>query len=950
MKATHSLLSATVMAISFLWGSASAPGGIRPADLRCEYLVSPLGIDEENPRLSWRLKSGTRGQKQTAYRLLVASSADKLAQGVGDLWDTGRVESGQSVHLAYAGKPLKSHMPCYWKVRAWDKDGKLSPWSEPARWSMGLLKPEDPSTSKDSAAAGWQGARWVGLEKEASAAFQSKDGRTKLPARYLRRDFELAKPVARATAHVCGLGFFDLHLNGRRVGDHIMDPALSSYHKRAFYVTFDAGEHLQQGDNCIGVVLGNGRYFSPRHNDPHHAFVKNPREGLVSFPMLMLLLRVEYRDGTVDHLVSNPAWRVTDEGPIRSNNEFDGEESDARMEMPGWSRAGFDDSGWQDVELVDPPGGALRSQMIQPMRITEVIKPLGITTPKPGTYLVDMGQAFYGNVRLRVSGPAGTRVRMRSAYNVNPDGTLRFRDNRSALSTDVYVLKGEGEETWSPRFRGQAYRFVEVTGFPGVPKPENFDGLAIHTDFETRGRFSCSNPLLNRIFRNIRWTQRAQTRSLPIDPDRDERQGWMGTMARDMQGYAYNFHMAPVADKWMADLRLDQLPDGHLPDSSPAYWWLYRKSVVWPSNILLTPEVQYDFYADRRVLERNYEAMKKWMTFVSSHLKPDFTTDQNRYGDWVDASTMEERSKDSTKPKWVIDHGETPGPLLTTAYYYNNCRTMARFAALLGRPADRKQFEELAAKINEGFHERFFDPKENRYGNGTQTSYVLPLAFGMVPPDKRDAVAAGLAHDIMVTHKAHLSVGTVGMMWLMQVLTDTGHPEVAYAIATQTTKPSWGYMVGKGATTVWERWDSDTAGPGMNSEGLLILAGNLEAWFYQTLAGINHDPQQPGFKHVILKPHPVGDLTWAKAHHDSTYGRIAVDWRREDEKLTLNVTIPANTTATVYVPTTQPQAVFESGVPAGEAPGVTRQSNEDGCAVFEIESGHYIFETSIGIR
>lgn len=912
-------------------------------DLRCEYLVNPVGIDEPSPRLSWRIESATRGQKQSAYQLLVASSPELLARDVGDLWDTGRVESDQSVHLAYAGKPLTAHQACHWKVRAWDKDGLATAWSEAARWSMGVLVTEPAPKPEASEQPGWQGARWIGLEKAAAAAFQSEEGRTRLPARYLRREFTVKRPLARATAHVCGLGFFDLHLNGARVGDHLMDPALSSFDKRAFYVSFELTESLQQGDNSLGVVLGNGRYFGPRHGQPHHSFVENPREGIVEFPKLLLLLRLEYRDGSVEHVASDTAWRATDRGPIRANNEFDGEEYDARLEMPGWDRPGFDDAAWERAEQVAGPGGVLRAQMIQPMRVTEVRKPTAITNPSPGVWLVDMGQSFYGNVRLRVNGPAGTRVQLRCAYNLNPDGSLRARDNRSARSTDVYVLKGGGMETWSPRFRGQAYRFVEVTGFPGTPRPENFEGLVIHTDFEARGGFWCSNPLVNRIHDNIRWTQRAQTRSLPIDPDRDERQGWMGTAARDMQSYACNFLIAPVADKWMGDLRADQLADGHLPDASPVYWWLYRRSIVWPSNIVHTPEAIHDFYADRRILERNYPAMKQWMHFVSRHLKPDFTTDQNRYGDWVDASTMEDHAKDSTKPMWHRDHGETSGPLISTAYLYQNCQVMARFARLLGQSEDQRHFEELAEKIRAGFHQRFFDPASNRYGSGSQTSQLLPLAFDMVPPDKRDAVADVLVRDIMVERKGHLSVGTVGMMWLMQVLTDTGHPEVGWTLATQTTRPSWGYMVGKGATTVWERWDSDTAGPGMNSEGLLILAGNLDAWFYQTLGGIRHDPEQPGFQHILLKPEVPEGLEEVRAWHQSMHGRIVSEWKIADGALLWNVTVPPNTTATIHLPAADAGEVTEGGNPLATAPGVSLLRSDDGRVVCRLVSGRYAF-------
>ena len=893
---------------------------LRLADLRCEYLVDPLGIDVGKPRLSWQLESGQRGQKQTAYRLLVASSKEQLDKNTGDLWDTGKVDSDQSIHVVYDGKKLTSRMQCFWKVMVWDKDGKPSTPSEPAEWSMGLLKVVD-----------WQGAKWIGIEKQDSATNRSKGNRTRLPARYLRREFEATKQVVRATAYVCGLGFFDLHINGRKVGDHMMDPALTGYRKRAFYVTFDAGDYLVKGKNCIGVVLGNGRYFAPREKSPGN--VKS-----MGYPKLMMQMRVEYRDGTTQDIVTGPDWRITTEGPIRSNNEFDGEEYDARMEMPGWDRVGFDDSKWKNVELVSPPGGVLRSQMIEPMRIVEIRKPEKITSPKPGMYIVDMGQSYYGSVRLKVSGPAGTRVQMRTAYNVNPDGTLRMRDNRTAFSSDLYFLKGKGRETWSPRFRGQGYRYVEVTGFPGEPKVDNFEGLIIHTDFEKHGDFYCSNPLINRIFSNIRWTQRAYIRSLPMEPDRDERQGWLGTQAKDFESNAYNFHMAGLLTKWLGDIRLDQLPDGHIPDVSPTYWSLYHKGIVWPSNIVILPEIQHDFYGDRRALERNYDAMKNWMKFISRHLKPDFTVDHNRYGDWVDAYSMDGKGETD---------GHTPRPLISTAYYYNNCRIMARVAGLLGKIADQESFTDLGISIKKGFNKRFFDPKENRYGNGTQTSYVLPLAFGMVDPDRRDAVAARLAHDIMVTHKKHLSVGMVGMLYLMQVLTDTGYPEVAYTIATQKTRPSWGYMVSKGTTTIWERWDTDTKGPGMNSEALLVLAGNLEAWFYQTLAGINHDPEYPGFKHIILRPCPVGNLTYAKASYKSMYGKIVSDWKISGGRFRWSMTVPPNTTATVYVPAGRIEDVTENGKNILKAPGVKFLRMEKTRAVFAVESGRFEFESVV---
>jgi alpha-L-rhamnosidase len=531
-------------------------------------------------------------------------------------------------------------------------------------------------------------------------------------------------------------------------------------------------------------------------------------------------------------------------------------------------------------------------------------------------------------------------VQLRSAYALNADGTLRSQDNRSAKTTDVYVLKGTGTESWTPIFRGQGYRFVEVTGFPGTPTSDNFEGLVMHTDFAAAGGFRCSNELVNRIHDNIRWTQRAYLRSVPMEPDRDERMGWLGTQAKDFESNCYNFDMAAFMGKWLEDIRLDQLEDGHIPNVSPTYWAMYDSGIVWPSNIAILPEIQYDFYADRRVLEANYEALTRWMNFISRHLKPDFTVDLKKFGDWCDATSM---GSDNTT-------GGTADALIASAYFYNNCRITARLAGLLGKPDDATSFSERAAKIKDGFNNRFFDAAKHTYGTGSQTSILLPLAFGMVPPEQRAAVAGNLASDILVTRKGHLSVGMVGVFWLMQVLTETGHADAAWEVVTQTTRPSWGYMISKGATTVWERWDSDTCGPGMNSEALLILAGNLDAWFYCTLAGINYDPEQPGFKHIIIKPAMVGDLTWVKCGYDSIQGRIVSNWKRESDKLTMEVTIPINTTATVYVPAKDAASVTESGQPTEKAQGVKFLRMENDAAVYTVGSGAYQFQSTLSPR
>ena len=841
-------------------------------DLRCEYLTDPLGIDALQPRLSWKLEPGPPGLHQTAYRVIVAP-ADTGA----NLWDSGEIESDQSVHVVYGGKPLSSRARCVWKVRVRDETGNWSGWSKPAAWTTGLLKPED-----------WTGAKWIGLDEGGPEAAHEH---RRLPARYLRKEFRAASAVRRATATVCGLGFYELYVNGEKIGDRLMDPGLTEYTKRCLYTTFDVTAKLKQGDNALGVVLGNGRFFAPRLSVPVPTVT-------FGYPKLLLNLRLEFTDGSSQDVVSDESWKITADGPIRANSEYDGEEYDARMERDGWAAAGFDDAKWRAVQVVSAPGGALQAQMIQPVRVTEVLKPVSITEPKPGVFVADFGQAFYGVPRLTVTGPAGTRVEMRSSFNVRPDGTVNFDNDRSARNTDVYILCGSDKpETWHPRFKGNAIRRVQVTGFPGKFDATNIEGLVVHTDHEPVGEFACSNDLINRIYQNARQGTRMQNRSIPMEPDRDERQGWSGHPAKTSESEGYCFNVAPFYASWLTSIRLDQHADGALQEISPGYWTFASKGTIWPAVITIIPNWMYDFYGDRRVLADNYDPMKRWVEYhVRTNQKPDGTLDHASYPDWVDASWIGKRHDEDSS-------GTASKPFISTAYHYHNCRLIARAAKILGKTEDAAKLETIAAKVKDGFNARFFKLADNRYDFGNQFTYVLPLAFDLVPADRRQTVIDNFVKQVMVADKGHTTVGLVGMQWQMQVLTDIGHPEVAYSIATRTDRPSWGYIISKGATTIWERWDTDTQDGGMNGESQKILSGNFEAWCYQSLAGINYDPDRPGFKHVILRPRVVGDLKWVKASHESMYGTIRSEWTlREDGHFEWDVTVPPNTTATVHVP------------------------------------------------
>jgi len=755
-----------------------------------------------------------------------------------------------------------------------------------------------------------------------------------LPARMLRKDFKVEEPAKRATLYISGLGVSEAYLNGAKVGDDGLVPALTDYDKRVFYMTHDVTKHLKPGANALGVILGNGRYFAPRRKVP--TFMRT-----FGYPKLLLQLEIEYSDGRVERVVSDESWKLTTEGPIRANNEYDGEVYDARLEMRGWSRPGFDDSGWQPAQGVKGPSGVLAAQPIEPIRVTETIKPIGITQVRPGVYIFDLGQNMVGWCRLAVSGPRGSQVSLRHAERLRPDGTLYLDNLRSAKVTDVYTLKGVGTEVYEPRFTYHGFRYVEMKGFPGKPSLSSLEGREVHDAVEQHADFASSNPLLNRIYKSVVWGTKDNYRSMPTDcPQRDERQGWLGDRSAESRGEPYLFDVAAFYAKWVDDIADSQDSKGSVSDVSPAYWPFYFDNVTWPSSFIIIPDHLYDQYADLRVIEQHYEGMKKWIAHMQTYLKDDLMP-RDVYGDWCVPPESPELIHSSDPAR------RTEGRVLGTTYYYHLLRLMARFATLLGKEGDASDFNRLADRLAVAFNKTYFDQQTGRFSNGSQTSSVLPLAFGMVAEQDRQKVSEALVQKIEEQNKGHIGTGLIGGQWLMQVLSDNGHPDVAYEIASQKSYPSWGYMVSKGATTVWELWNGDTANPAMNSGNHLMLVGDLITWLYENLAGIRPDPAQPGFKHIIMRPTPVGDLNFVKASHKSPYGEIVSDWKREGDRFTWSVTVPVNTTATVYVPADAAASVKESGQAAGETPGVKYLRVEAAAVVYEIGSGSYHFVSTV---
>jgi alpha-L-rhamnosidase len=902
---------------------------LHPVYLRCEKLVDPLGIDVLNPRLSWYSESSTKAQKQTAYRILASSSLEILNSGKGDLWDSEKINSDESINIYYIGSPLTSGMQCFWKVKVWDKNGNESEWSKPAKWSMGLLSPQD-----------WK-AEWIGLDKAVG-----KDNPatlfTCLSARYLRKEFyakggDAENKIKRATTYICGLGLFELYINGLKIGDQVLVPALSQYPKKSFYMTFDVTKNILDGKNAIGVILGNGRFFGPRNGDATQTY---------GFPKLIFHLDIEYADGKVQTIVSDKSWKLTADGPIIANNEYDGEEYDAAKELPGWTEPGFDDSKWLNAESVDQPSEKLSAQMIEPIKVMDTIKPISIKEIRPGVFIYDMGQNMVGWVSLKVKGERGTKVTMRFAETLKPDSNL-FMDNlRTAKVTDIYTLKGDGLEQWEPRFTYHGFRYVEMKGYPGKPDLNSIEGKVVHDFMETTGSFTCSNETINKIYKNAYWGIRGNYRSIPTDcPQRDERQGWLGDRAVGSKGESFIFDNANLYAKWLDDIEESQDEKGSIPAVAPTYWKVYNDDITWPAAYYIIAEMLYEKFGDTEPIRKHYDSMKKYLLHLKDTYMQNGIMPRDQYGDWC----MPPES-----PKLIHSNDparKTPGEFLGTAFYYHLLNLMEKYALILNKVDDSKMFARLSDQIKNGFLKEFYNPESKEFHKNTTTANVFGLAFNLVPEESRENFFTNLAAITMTDFGGHISTGLVGAEYLMRILSDNGRADIAYKLASNTTYPSWGYMAENGATTIWELWNGNTAAPDMNSGNHVMLLGDLITWLYEYLAGIKTDEANRAFKHIVMQPVPIPDLKFVKASYKSMYGLIKSEWRLDGSVFNWNVEIPANTSASIYIPAQSKKDITIEGKPIDEVEGVKFFKFENGKAAYIIGSGKYKFtSTSCNIK
>ncbi len=877
------LLLGSVLSITgwFARQGQGVEGPSAPVNLRCEYLSNPLGIDVRQPRFAWVLEHSERGQKQSAYQVLVATRPSVLGEDKGDAWDSGKVESDDSTQVAYKGKPLESGHAYDWKVRYWDSGGHASSYSAPAHLEMGLLSPEE-----------WKG-QWIG------------------GANQLRTELQVPGAVARARAYICGLGYYELRLNGAKVGNNDLDPAFTTYTKRELYSTYDVTPYLRHGANAVGVMLGEG-WFGSR--------------------ALMFQMNIELADGKRLTISSSTQWKAHN-GPIVSDSIYNGEVYDARLETPGWDAPGFDDSAWDAAQAVKAPGGTLSAEMMPAIQLTAEMVPRTISSPHPGVYVYDFGQNFSGWVQLRVRGPRGARVQLRFTEMIYDNGMVNRENLEGAKARDIYILRGDGAlETFEPRFTYHGFRYVEVTGFPGTPGLESLRGRFVHSAVASVGNFAASKPVLNQIQRLILWSQLTNLFSIPTDCDqRNERQGWMGDAQVTAEEAMLNFDMAAFYTNFLRDIQDAQQPGGEVPDTVPHRYGQYPADPAWGTAYPLIAWYMYEQYGDRRILEEHYDSLKKYVESLRRRA-PDNVLRFSYYGDWVSIL-------------------KTPGALVSDFYYYWDVQILAKAGQLLGKNEDAQAYSQLAAQIKGAFNKEFYDAKTGDYANGTQTANTLALYLDLVPKEGRDGAEGNLTNDIVYTHNSHVTTGFIGVKYLLPLLTRLGRTDLAYELATQTTYPSWGYMIENGATTLWELWQNKT-GPAMNSHDH-IMFGSLGAWFYQALAGINLAPDSAGYLHIRIEPQVVRDLNWASGTVNTVRGTVSSSWTHGSDSIALNVEIPVNSDAQVVIPSDPAmtevviregeQVIWEKGRFVPGTPGITGGKADRGRFVFDVGSGRYAF-------
>ncbi len=878
--------------------------------LRTEYQVDPVGIDALQPRFSWVIKANVRNIIQIAYEVQVGLTPDKLKSGNSLFWTSSKVQSDESNQVVYEGPALEPGKRYYWTVRIWDNQSHITDWAPVSFWEMGLLNPTD-----------WK-ASWI--EPQAIA-----DAKAEKPCPLIRKTFKLKKEVKSARLYITAHGLYQLEVNGKKPNDWLFTPGWTSYNKHLQYQTYDLTKLLKKGDNAIGVILGNGWYRGDL------GWSKEQNLYGIQLGVLAQLL-VEYIDGSKDRVSTDNTWKFNN-SPILMSEIYHGEKYDARLEIPGWSSPSFVDKAWTPVLVKEYPKENLAAQSGPPVRRMAGLTPINIFIAPNGDTLVDMGQNMVGWVQLKVSGNAGRKMTLRHAEVLDKAGNMYYDNLRAAKQTIEYILKGNGKGVYEPHFTFQGFRYVKVSGFAKMPEKEDITGIVIYSDMDPAGEFACSDSMINQLQHNIQWGQMGNFLDVPTDcPQRDERLGWTGDAQVFSPTACFNRDAATFYTKWLKDMAFDQLPDGRIPHVIPDIL-KDGGSTGWADAAVIVPWTLYRQYGDKRILEHQYESMKAWINYMKTRSGSSFIWNNGQhFGDWLAFATNRSDYPGATTDK----------DLIATAYFAWSTKLVSRIAAILNKQDDVSAYEDLFNNIRGAFQKEFVTPN-GRLSSNTQTAYVIALTFGLVPDWQRDSVAARFAKD--VRSFGHITTGFIGASLVNPVLSEFGYDDLAYMLLMRKEYPGYLYPVTKGATTIWERWDGikpdgSFQDAGMNSFNHYAY-GAIGNWMYTQVAGLQEDPIIPAYKKIIIRPVPGGGLTWARAEHESIFGPVKSEWKIDKKEMILTVSIPTNTTAEIYIQTSDQKQVTESGKPVSASPEIRFLRMDKGFAVFQVGSGSYEFVT-----
>jgi alpha-L-rhamnosidase len=922
---------------------------IKPTDLKCEYLVNPLGIDVLAPRLGWKIKAATNkvfNQKQKAYQILVASTPDKLSEAKADLWNSGKVKSDANTQIVYQGNTLTSEQKCYWKVKVWNNENDCTPWSEIAFWSMGLLNKSD-----------WK-AKWIGdkpdLVQKAYKEILDKydpDKNTSLKnvrpvppfSPMLRKNFIVKSSVKDAFLYVSALGYYEIGLNGNKVGDHVLAPEWTDYNKRVQYQIYDVSQNLRIGKNVLSSILGDGWYLgmlgpTKWHKDyPLRGVYGNDRR-------LIAQLVINYTDETNQIVGTDESWKINTDGFIISSDNFLGQKIDARKIPNRWKYIDFDDASWGNAYVDHEVKMSLEAQKNEPIRVFKYLSPISII-PFGDKYIVDFGQNITGWTQLKIKGEKGAIIKIKHGEMLDDNGSLYTKNLAAAVQEDEYILSGDKDE-FEPVFTYHGFRYIEISGLKCAPDQEMIRACAISSDPEVTGSFECSNQKLNQLWNNIIWTQRDNMTSIPTDcPQRDERMGWMGDAQVFCQTSIFNMDMAAFYTKWVKDIRDAQSLRGTFPDIAPHANKpdiRFSNSPAWADAGIIIPWRMYENYGDKELLQQHYDAMRRYLENIRKQ-NPDFlwlNDVGNNYGDWLNANTIIAEGYSKVK-------GEVPKDVFATAFYANSARLFSQIATVLGNKKDAKEYLKLFENIQAKFNEAYVDNEGKIKGN-TQSAYALALNFDLLPENKQ-TLAFNHLIECIEEYDYRISTGFITTIMMMKELVKRGRSDIAYKLLESERLPSWIYSINQGATTIWERWDGYVKGRGFQDPGMNSFChysiGAVGEWIYRVILGINPDDADPAYKHFIIHPQPGGTITWAKGSYNSINGLIVSDWELRQDLFTLNIEIPVNTSATVILHSNKKEHIKlnSKSVPYSL---INRKYNVNNETAIELGSGKYCFEVT----